>query len=137
MTIHYGSNSQSECGAADGLVSLKAGEVTCRTCLGWMPIVVAPEDRPLPKVFSAQQYEHAKLQAHADGYQTGWHSVLRRIREGDSVDKLATLAPKAATGERIRCSRCGKSVSTPVPAETVVRAWVECPECIEQTAGQP
>jgi hypothetical protein len=41
-TIHYGSNSQAECGAEDGLVSLKAAEVTCRTCRGWLPIV-APE----------------------------------------------------------------------------------------------
>jgi hypothetical protein len=41
-TIHYGSNSQAECGASDGLVSLKAAEVTCRTCRGWLPIV-APE----------------------------------------------------------------------------------------------
>lgn len=33
---------------------------------------------------------------------------------------------------RIKCSRCGKSVSTPVPLNTVVRAWIECPECIEK-----
>ncbi len=26
---------------------------------------------------------------------------------------------------------CGKSVSTPVPTDTIVRAHVECPECIE------
>ena len=31
---------------------------------------------------------------------------------------------------KIHCNRCGKSVSTEVPEETVVRAWVECPECI-------
>jgi hypothetical protein len=30
--IHYGSNSQAKCGAADGLVSQLAAEVTCRTC---------------------------------------------------------------------------------------------------------
>lgn len=34
--------------------------------------------------------------------------------------------------ERIHCMKCGKSVSTPVPPETVVRAWVECPECMEE-----
>lgn len=33
--------------------------------------------------------------------------------------------------ERITCSACGKSVSTPVPAGTLVRAWVQCPECVE------
>lgn len=32
----------------------------------------------------------------------------------------------------IRCSNCGKIVSTPVPKNTVVRAWVECPECLEE-----
>jgi len=32
---------------------------------------------------------------------------------------------------RIKCGYCGKSVSTEVPDGTVVRAWVECPECIE------
>lgn len=32
---------------------------------------------------------------------------------------------------RIGCMQCGKSVSTEVPDDTVVRAWVECPECIE------
>ncbi len=29
---------------------------------------------------------------------------------------------------------CGKSVSTEVPDETIVRAWLVCPECIEQMA---
>ena len=33
---------------------------------------------------------------------------------------------------RIRCNVCGKSVSTEVPDETIIRAWVECPECIEK-----
>ncbi len=32
--------------------------------------------------------------------------------------------------ERIHCSRCGKIVSTPIPKYTVIRAWIECPECI-------
>ena len=30
----------------------------------------------------------------------------------------------------LKCSKCGKSVSTAVPLETIVRAWIECPECI-------
>lgn len=34
---------------------------------------------------------------------------------------------------RIPCSKCGKSVSTEVPDETIVRAWVECPECTSET----
>lgn len=33
---------------------------------------------------------------------------------------------------RLRCNRCGKIISTEVPEETIVRAWIECPECIEK-----
>ena len=33
---------------------------------------------------------------------------------------------------RLRCGACVKSVSTEVAVETVVRAWLECPECIEK-----
>jgi len=32
---------------------------------------------------------------------------------------------------KIRCSKCGKAVSSEVPDNTVIRAWVECPECIK------
>lgn len=38
--------------------------------------------------------------------------------------------------ERIWCMNCGKSVSTPVPKPTIVRAYVECPECMEEKAGR-
>jgi hypothetical protein len=31
---------------------------------------------------------------------------------------------------RILCGRCQKSVSSEVSDKTVVRAWVECPECL-------
>ena len=42
--------------------------------------------------------------------------------------------------EYLHCMSCGKQVSTgfvPVPTDTpdkgiIVRAWVECPECIEK-----
>ena len=33
---------------------------------------------------------------------------------------------------RIRCSACGAVVSSDVPEETVVRAWIECIDCIEK-----
>ena len=33
---------------------------------------------------------------------------------------------------RLRCYECGKSVSTEVPDDTVVRAVLTCPECIEK-----
>ena len=31
----------------------------------------------------------------------------------------------------VRCDRCGKRVSNEVSEELIIRAWVECPECIE------
>ena len=33
---------------------------------------------------------------------------------------------------RLNCNGCGKYVSTPVPADTIIRAWIECPECVER-----
>lgn len=36
--------------------------------------------------------------------------------------------------EHIRCSRCGSEVSSPVPDGTLVRAWVECPECVAKNS---
>ena len=36
---------------------------------------------------------------------------------------------------RLRCYHCGESVSTEVPDDTIVRAILECPECIEKTTG--
>jgi len=32
---------------------------------------------------------------------------------------------------RIRCNQCGAIVSTEVPDDTVVRAWVECADCVK------
>ena len=32
----------------------------------------------------------------------------------------------------VHCSRCGKRVSNELLEEILVRAWVECPECIEK-----
>jgi len=31
----------------------------------------------------------------------------------------------------VKCSKCGKQVSNEVPERLIVRAWIECPECIE------
>lgn len=38
--------------------------------------------------------------------------------------------PQADGTYRVLCSRCGKSVSSALSAPVVVRAWVECPECL-------
>jgi hypothetical protein len=45
----------------------------------------------------------------------------------------------------LHCSQCSKCVSTgfiPVPTDTpdkgiIVRAWIECPECIERHRFEP
>lgn len=39
--------------------------------------------------------------------------------------------PVSIATMKIKCNVCGKAVSTLVPATTLIRAWVECPECIE------
>lgn len=45
------------------------------------------------------------------------------------VDKIVNLQ----NGDvKLKCSRCGKDVSTPVPIDTIVRAFIECPECINK-----
>lgn len=31
---------------------------------------------------------------------------------------------------QIKCNQCGKSVSSEVPKDTVIRAYIICPECI-------
>ena len=33
---------------------------------------------------------------------------------------------------RLHCNKCGESVSTEVPDNTILRGWIECPECIEK-----
>ena len=43
------------------------------------------------------------------------------INKVDPMERILTT---------IKCSRCGKSVSSPVPLDTVVRAFVECPDCV-------
>ena len=34
---------------------------------------------------------------------------------------------------RLHCNICGKIVSSEVPENITVRAWLECPECIEDS----
>jgi hypothetical protein len=57
---------------------------------------------------------------------------IRWASGGPGAPPMAALGAKEETSERIWCMQCGKSVSSPVPKDTIVRAWVECPECIEQ-----
>jgi len=55
-------------------------------------------------------------------------------RIGKALD--AYRAARGQAPERIPCSRCGKPVSTSVPPQTIVRAWIDCPECVEKHALQ-
>jgi DNA-directed RNA polymerase subunit RPC12/RpoP len=56
-----------------------------------------------------------------------------RVWTEEEMRALLAIEDKAEM-ERIHCARCGKIVSTPVPKPTIVRAWVECPECVEKSA---
>jgi len=42
---------------------------------------------------------HARLQSHADGFQTGWHAALTRVQAGDSVEDLRAVVPQPSTRE--------------------------------------
>lgn len=65
----------------------------------------------------------------------------------DSVAQDVRLKAEQTFGQYVRCSRCGKRVSQYVnvegdpsfaPAKTkalIIRAWVECPECIQSAHG--
>jgi hypothetical protein len=54
----------------------------------------------------------------ADAYASGFVEGL-----------IAAATPQAL--EQIHCAECGEAVSTAVPAPTIVRAYVICPECLE------
>jgi hypothetical protein len=38
---------------------------------------------------------------------------------------------------KLHCGQCGKPISTEIPDGTVVRAWIECPECCETMSNSP
>jgi DNA-directed RNA polymerase subunit RPC12/RpoP len=41
--------------------------------------------------------------------------------------------PKKSKEFFLKCSRCGKKVSSvPFVREPIIRAWIECPECIQK-----
>lgn len=52
----------------------------------------------------------------------------------DTPEFQAELVARGGRGKtrRIHCNSCGNPVSNEVPVGTVVRAWVECPECCEK-----
>jgi len=53
---------------------------------------------------------HARLQSHADGFQTGWHAALTRVQAGDFRGGLASSS--AATKHERGCLNDGKTQSS-------------------------
>lgn len=53
-----------------------------------------------------------------------FRDLINRVLSGEGGD-AAQLPPM-----QLRCWKCGKPVSTPVPSDTVVRGTIECPECV-------
>lgn len=50
---------------------------------------------------------------------------------GHTLGCVACGARADLPSDHVSCSRCGKRVSNVVPvADLIVRAWVECPECV-------
>lgn len=67
-----------------------------------------------------------------------WLTPMECHGNGAYCSRCSPRNPKRATiitaTDYVRCSRCGARCSNDVPAELVVRAFVECPECV---AAQP
>ncbi len=62
---------------------------------------------------------------------TGW--VKREHIDGEHYWICTDCAArKGVKRGAVHCSKCGKRVSNQVVEELVIRAWVECPECIEK-----
>ena len=49
---------------------------------------------PQPALDESLRVMHARKQGAADGFQQGWHAVLKRLREGDPLDELSELVPR-------------------------------------------
>lgn len=63
-------------------------------------------------------------------------SVSERDR-ADIAETIGALVERIRSRQRdewtvLKCSDCGAQVSSQVPANTVVRAWIQCPECLEE-----
>ena len=81
---------------------------------------------PLAVLFNGNPYEMLNP-PNPDG---GFHSQ-EEVR-GEEVKAQTQEGQAPVMAEHISCSRCGKSVSTPVPSNTIAWAFIECPECIDQ-----
>lgn len=56
------------------------------------------------------------------------------VHKMDLADAWEIVGIRMGKGTfRVRCSQCGKPVSNAVSMKPVVRAYVQCPECIEKS----
>jgi hypothetical protein len=67
--------------------------------------------------------------------------LRRGLAAQRAIDAILSPAQQAAEVQaddtyRVRCQRCGKSVSNPLPVPVMVRASVTCPECLEWEAAR-
>lgn len=56
--------------------------------------LAAPPAQAQEPTYTELQYQHARMQSHADGFQTGWHAALKRMGEGDRIHDLRELVPE-------------------------------------------
>jgi hypothetical protein len=61
--------------------------------------------------------------------------MMRAVAAQAVVDEVLSIEQQARECEsdgtyRVRCSICGNSVSNPLPIAVIVRAWVECADCL-------
>ena len=59
---------------------------------------------------------------------------MSNINNWDIEDVLREAKKKQLekSTRKLKCNGCAEDVSTPVPDDTIVRGWIECPKCIEK-----
>lgn len=60
------------------------------------------KDRGNVQMDESLRVQHARMQGAADGFQEGWQSALKRVREGDDPLELARLVPRFDAYEKLQ-----------------------------------
>lgn len=63
---------------------------------------------------------------------TEWDMFGLPIIDPESIPDPPPMKPPKNQQHFIHCSRCGKPVSQMLPFPVIVRAFIECPECIKE-----
>jgi len=53
-----------------------------------------------------------------------------------AIRRLIENQPEKIEWGQIHCSNCGQAVSSKVPKGTVVKAWIECENCVEKEKSE-